>query len=90
MTTTEEARLIESRHEHWHVWTSDAGKVWATRAGADVLGGSGVSLEAPGMARVEQLIAAFDFAMAHQWDPWAAVAELERASRAGQSAMAVA
>jgi hypothetical protein len=75
MNLMEERHQIEARHPGWHVWVSDAGLPYATRATDGFLRGSGVTLDLPGMARADQVIAAFDRALANGWNPWAAVAD---------------
>lgn len=71
MTLKEECQAIQERHPGWHVYTSDCGKPWAaccrTTPG---FGGSGTTLTAPGVAVIEQVIAAFDYALDHGRDPW--------------------
>jgi hypothetical protein len=62
MTLSEERHLIESHHPGWHVFVSDAGKPWAVYVHHPDNTGCGTTLTAPGMARMDQVIAEFEHA----------------------------
>jgi hypothetical protein len=62
MTLSEERHLIESHHPGWHVFVSDVGKPWAVHVHHPDNTGCGTTLTAPGMARMDQVIAEFEHA----------------------------
>ena len=59
MTLTEERRQVEAHHPGWHVWTSDAGKPYATHVYHDETG-CGATVDAPGFALIGYAIAAYE------------------------------
>jgi hypothetical protein len=54
MTLTEERHAIEARHPGWHVWTSDAGKTWATKVSPHAVG---ATVAAPFITEMDRIIA---------------------------------
>ena len=56
VTPAEERHAIERQFPGWHVWVSDAGHPWATRATES----SGVTLDAPGIGLMPFVIAEYE------------------------------
>jgi hypothetical protein len=59
LTLSEAEHAIEGAHPGWHVWHSrdgrNMGRAYATTAVSDI-GGSGTTLDAPSVERIEQVI----------------------------------
>jgi hypothetical protein len=64
LTLTEAEHAIEAAHPGWHVWHSrdgeNTGREYATAPVSD-LGGSGTTLDAPSVERIEQVIGAWEW-----------------------------
>ena len=60
LTLTEAEHAIEDAHPGWHVWHSrdgaQLGRIYATAAAADGPDGSGTTLDAPSVERIEEAI----------------------------------
>ena len=65
LTLTEAEHLIEDAHPGWHVWHSrdgeNLGRICATCTDSD-LGGSGTTLDAPSIERIEEAIGQWEWA----------------------------
>jgi hypothetical protein len=55
LTLTEAEHAIEDAHPGFHLWHSDEGREYATSTVSD-LGGSGTTLDAPSVERIEEVI----------------------------------
>ena len=64
LTLTEAEHAIEDAHPGWHVWHShdgaSVGREYATIPESD-LGGSGTTLSAPSVERIEEAIGQWEF-----------------------------
>ena len=64
LTLTEAEHAIEDAHPGWHVWHSRDGdrpaRICATTPASD-LGGSGTTLDAPSVERIEEAIDQWDW-----------------------------
>jgi hypothetical protein len=64
LSLTEAEHAIEEAHPRFHLWHSDEGREYATIPESD-LGGSGTTLDAPSVERIEQVIGQWE----HEHDP---------------------
>jgi len=65
LTLTQAEHAIEAAHPGWHVWHSrdgeNTGREYATTTTSD-MGGSGTTLDAPSVERIEEAIGQWEWA----------------------------
>ena len=75
LTLTEAEHAIEEAHEGWHVWHSrdgdSTGRIYATSTATGEWGGSGTTLDAPSVERIEETIGRWEYRHA-QHEAWSA------------------